>query len=465
MNIDLPSSTGVRSMIPCSLTSSANRASSKRPSSRWLSSRPRKRTVTLIRSPSSRNSTARWSFVRKSPVPIFGESRTSLKVTDRCRRLASFSRFVSSYLYCPKSRKRTTGGDAIGATSTRSYPRSCAISRASGVGMTPSCAPSSSTTRTCGIRIIWLTRRSRLMVHPLRCLIRTTGMGEHATPLWPRRQDSTPVPSPTTDGPGRAPWKRATTTPMPSAPGAAIVPTSAHSPGRRLGCKPIGEGLPSLGGLLLPGPRPGRRGARFDLPIAEHEHVWDLLLLGRPDLVLHPIRRPVDLDPQVPRPQYVGQLRGRLEMPIGDGDDNRLDRCEPQRKGPREVLDEDADEPFDRAVDGAVDRDRSLRLPFLVDVGEVEPLGQHRQVDLDRRHLPFASECIVDVDVDLRRVEGAVLGLDDIVRTSPIERLLDQAFGTFPQGRIADRLVRLGREGEARLQTHPRIGLADLREE
>ena len=89
-----------------------------------------------------------------------------MNVTERCLRLASFSRFVSSYLYCPKSRNRVTGGEAIGATSTRSRPRSCAISRALGVGMTPSWLPSSSITRTCGIRIIWLMRRSRLMVDP-----------------------------------------------------------------------------------------------------------------------------------------------------------------------------------------------------------------------------------------------------------------------------------------------------------
>ena len=34
------------------------------------------------------------------------------------------------------------------------------------MGITPSWAPSSSTTRTCGIRIIWLTRRSRAMADP-----------------------------------------------------------------------------------------------------------------------------------------------------------------------------------------------------------------------------------------------------------------------------------------------------------
>ena len=58
---------------------------------------------------------------------------------------------------------------------------------------------------------------------------------------------------------------------------------------------------------------------------------------------------------------------------------------------PGEMLDEDADEPLERAVDGAMDGDRALRLAVLVDVGQVEPLGQHDEVDLDRRHLPFAA--------------------------------------------------------------------------
>ena len=69
-------------------------------------------------------------------------------------------------------------GEAIGATSTRSKPRSCAISSACGVGMTPSWAPSSSTTRTCGMRIIWLTRRSRLMVYPLRLAVAGVRRGQ-----------------------------------------------------------------------------------------------------------------------------------------------------------------------------------------------------------------------------------------------------------------------------------------------
>ena len=59
----------------------------------------------------------------------------------------------------------------------------------------------------------------------------------------------------------------------------------------------------------------------------------------------------------------VGQLLGRLDVPVGDRDDDRLDGRQPEREGAGEVLDEDADEPLERAVDGAVDGDRPLRLP------------------------------------------------------------------------------------------------------
>ena len=106
-----------------------------------------------------------------------------------------------------------------------------------------------------------------------------------------------------------------------------------------------------------------------------------------------------------------------------------------------------------------------LRLALLVDVRQVEPLGQHREVGLDRRHLPLAPEGVVDVDVDLRRVERAVLGLDRVVAAGPVEGVLDEPLGAFPQGRVADRLVGLRREREARRQADPRVRLADLAEE
>ena len=112
-----------------------------------------------------------------------------------------------------------------------------------------------------------------------------------------------------------------------------------------------------------------------------------------------------------------------------------------------------------------MDRDRPLRLAVLVDIGQVEPLGQHHQVDLDGRHLPLAPERVVDVDVDLGRVERAVLGLERVRDVGRGERLPDELLGTLPEGRVAERLVRLGREREARLETEPAVRLANLAEE
>src|SRR5680860_72958 len=55
---------------------------------------------------------------------------------------------------------RQTGGTAVGATSTRSRPLSCARASASDVAMTPNCCPSSSMILTSRMRIISLMRRS-----------------------------------------------------------------------------------------------------------------------------------------------------------------------------------------------------------------------------------------------------------------------------------------------------------------
>ncbi len=132
-------------------------------------------------------------------------------------------------------------------------------------------------------------------------------------------------------------------------------------------------------------------------------------------------------------------------------------------RGPRAIR-RRTHEALERAVDRAMDGDRALRLTRLVDVGEIEPLGEHDEVGLDRRHLPLAPEGIVDVDVDLGRVERAVLRLDLVVAAGPIQGGLDEPLGPLPQRRVADRLVRLRREREARRQADPRVGLADLAE-
>jgi hypothetical protein len=69
------------------------------------------------------------------------------------------------------------------------------------------------------------------------------------------------------------------------------------------------------------------------------------------------------------------------------------------------VLDQDAQEPFERAEDRAVEHDGAVRLPVLAHVGQVEVLGL-REVALDRSELPGAAERVLDDEVDLGAVEG-----------------------------------------------------------
>ena len=68
------------------------------------------------------------------------------------------------------------------------------------------------------------------------------------------------------------------------------------------------------------------------------------------------------------------------------------------------VLDEDAEEPLERAEQGPVDHVGPVRLAVLADVGHVEALG-HVEVELDGRALPEAADGVLDLDVDLGAVE------------------------------------------------------------
>ncbi len=104
--------------------------------------------------------------------------------------------------------------------------------------------------------------------------------------------------------------------------------------------------------------------------------------------------------------------------------------------------------------------------PVLVDVGQVEPLGQHHEVDLDRRHLPLAAEGVVDVDVDLGRVERAVLGLDDVVARrsgSSVSWISASARSHSAGSPIA--LSGLVANANRGTQPDPRVRLVDLAEQ
>ncbi len=116
--------------------------------------------------------------------------------------------------------------------------------------MTPSCCPSSSTTRTCGTRIIWLMRRSRLMVVSL-CSewVRIRGATGHAGRARPPREDSTGVRRAATNGgPGGDRTALLARLPFWRAASRQVAPRGGRLRGRRGGCAACAGGDRTLRG-------------------------------------------------------------------------------------------------------------------------------------------------------------------------------------------------------------------------
>ena len=115
------------------------------------------------------------------------------------------------------------------------------------------------------------------------------------------------------------------------------------------------------------------------------------------------------------------------------------------------MLDQDADEALERAEDRAVDHDRALGLSVAVDVFQTEALGL-LEIDLDRGDLPATRQRILDLDVDLRAVEGA--GARIQLEGEPVgaQRVLEPPLGHLPLLIRPERLRRARGELEQRPQ-------------
>src|SRR5512140_1893782 len=108
-----------------------------------------------------------------------------------------------------------------------------------------------------------------------------------------------------------------------------------------------GEVIPG-DALLLASVAPAHRGgASLDLAVAQDDHHRHLLLLGEPDLVLHPAVGPVDVDAKPATSQEGRELVRGITVPVGDRDQGNLDGRDPERESAPEMLDQDADEPLE----------------------------------------------------------------------------------------------------------------------
>src|SRR6185503_17260376 len=93
---------------------------------------------------------------------------------------------------------------------------------------------------------------------------------------------------------------------------------------------------------------------------------------------------------------------------------------------------ETADEALEAAEQDAVDHDRALALTLVINVRDVEALGQV-EVDLHGRALPLSTDRVVNLDVDLRRVEHATAFIDLVRDLADAERGPQRVLGLVPE--------------------------------
>ncbi len=156
------------------------------------------------------------------------------------------------------------------------------------------------------------------------------------------------------------------------------------------------------------------------------------------------------MDPQAARAQQSGDLVGVPACRFADRDDRDLLPGEPEREVPGVVLDQPADEALEAAEQHPVDHDRAPALPRLVDVLDVEALGQ-LQVDLDRRSLPLAADRVADLDIDLRRVERPTALVHPVLDLPALQCLSERRFGRIPLRVGAEAFRRAGGEIDDRI--------------
>ena len=87
----------------------------------------------------------------------------------------------------------------------------------------------------------------------------------------------------------------------------------------------------------------------FDFLIAKNEHVGNFLALSVADLRVHAVRASVDMHPQPGLAQFGGNFISGFNMTIGDWDDFCLNRRKPGGERAGVMLDQDAEEAFERA--------------------------------------------------------------------------------------------------------------------
>src|ERR1017187_3704638 len=361
---------------------------------------------------------------------MFGRNLISLTWVIFCFFLLSCSFFFFSNVNLPKSMILQTGGSACSAITTTSSPSARAFAMADGGSTTPSWAPSEPISRTC-----WKRRMNSLMGEFF------VG-GTRGPPLKNARVISS------------------------LGLGALVFRWRSGVPGERAVVDRALHHSKQFFDLLIlelaaVSDAEGDRARRL-LPLTHDEERRHLVELAVPDLgaqlfaseVARRAQPGLFQSSQNLLPVFVELLRNR--------NDPHLLRREPEREVAARVLDEDAEEPFERAEDRAVEDDGALLRSVLGRVVEVEELGKV-EVALERAELPGAPDRVVHAEVDFRTVERPVAGGDDVGPPRRLQGCLENLLGAVPHGVGADAL--LGPEAEGDVHVAKLERAVDLVEE
>src|ERR1017187_5162155 len=149
--------------------------------------------------------------------------------------------------------------------------------------------------------------------------------------------------------------------------------------------------------------------AIFLLAIAHYQHVRDLLHLGFADLEVHLLIAIIHGGADSGIVELLPDVAGVLGLAIGDGQHDGLNGREPHRERAGVVLDQDAEEALDGAVQSAMHHQRLVGLTIFGDVLEAEAAGQG-EIEMHGGKLPLAADGVHQLDIDLGPVESGFVG-------------------------------------------------------
>src|SRR5712692_501061 len=147
-----------------------------------------------------------------------------------------------------------------------------------------------------------------------------------------------------------------------------------------------------------------RNFAFLQLAVTKHEHERNFLHLRVPNLRANLVAAHVDLDPQARRAQFLRNLLGIFINAVRDWQHCDLYWRQPHRKRAGVMLDQHAEESFDRSEQRPMHHHGPMGLVVFADVLQFESFRQI-EIPLHCAELPQAPNRIFDLEIDFRAIE------------------------------------------------------------